>query len=363
MKKSLYVILLLTIFLIGNIEVNASSGQLRKASIKTCNGITYGQHSSDNHWHVAEEKDGKYYATGDPIYSDPCSSNNNSSGNSSSNNNSNDNSSSGGSSNDSSSNNSSSGSSSNNSSSNNSSSGSSSNNNSSNNSSSSSSSNNSSSNNSSNNNQTTTKPEETKSNDNTLKAIIINEENIKIEENMSYSTTDKKLDIKVETNNSKATYEIKNNSNLSVGNNEIVIEVKAEDGSTKNYKINVERKIILSSDTGIKVKIDEEEVVFSNYKATVYVSSSATSISVDYTLSNEKAKVEMDEIDKLKTGDNTLNIKVTAEDGTEQNYEIVIHKYTKAEDTISTILAFAMLGGIGYGIYYLIKKFKNKFKK
>lgn len=334
MKKSLYVILLLTIFLIGNIEVNASSGQLRKASIKTCNGITYGQHSSDNHWHVAEEKDGKYYATGDPIYSDPCSSNNNSSGNSSSNNNSNDNSSSGSSSNDNSSNNSSSGNSSNNSS----------------------------NNNSSNNNQTTTKPEETKSNDNTLKAIIINEENIKIEENMSYSTTDKKLDIKVETNNSKATYEIKNNSNLSVGNNEIVIEVKAEDGSTKNYKINVERKIILSSDTGIKVKIDEEEVVFSNYKATVYVSSSATSISVDYTLSNEKAKVEMDEIDKLKTGDNTLNIKVTAEDGTEQNYEIVIHKYTKAEDTISTILAFVMLGGIGYGIYYLIKKFKNKLK-
>ena len=348
MKKSLYVILLLTIFLIGNIEVNASSGQLRKASIKTCNGITYGQHSSDNHWHVAEEKDGKYYATGDPIYSDPCSSNNNSSGNSSSNNNSNDNSSSGSSSNDSSSNNSSSGGSSNNNSSNNSSSGNSSNN--------------SSNNNSSNNNQTTTKPEETKSNDNTLKAIIINEENIKIEENMSYSTTDKKLDIKVETNNSKATYEIKNNSNLSVGNNEIVIEVKAEDGSTKNYKINVERKIILSSDTGIKVKIDEEEVVFSNYKATVYVSSSATSISVDYTLSNEKAKVEMDEIDKLKTGDNTLNIKVTAEDGTEQNYEIVIHKYTKAEDTISTILAFVMLGGIGYGIYYLIKKFKNKLK-
>ena len=348
MKKSLYVILLLTIFLIGNIEVNASSGQLRKASIKTCNGITYGQHSSDNHWHVAEEKDGKYYATGDPIYSDPCSSNNNSSGNSSSNNNSNDNSSSGSSSNDSSSNNSSSGGSSNNNSSNNSSSGTSSNN--------------SSNNNSSNNNQTTTKPEETKSNDNTLKAIIINEENIKIEENMSYSTTDKKLDIKVETNNSKATYEIKNNSNLSVGNNEIVIEVKAEDGSTKNYKINVERKIILSSDTGIKVKIDEEEVVFSNYKATVYVSSSATSISVDYTLSNEKAKVEMDEIDKLKTGDNTLNIKVTAEDGTEQNYEIVIHKYTKAEDTISTILAFVMLGGIGYGIYYLIKKFKNKLK-
>lgn len=235
MKKSLYLILLMTIFVVGSAEVNASSGKLRSASIKTCGGITYGQHSSDDHWHIAKNTDNGWYPDGDAIYyNDLCSSNNNSSSDNQSN--------------DSSSNNSSSSSSSNNSSSNNSSSGG-----------------------SSNNNQTTTKPEETKSNDNTLKSIIINEENIKIEENMNYSTADKKLDIKVETNDSKATYEIKNNSNLSVGNNEIVIEVKAEDG-------------------------------------------------------------------------------------TKQNYEIVIHKYTKVKDTISTILAFAMLGGIGYGIYYIVKK-------
>ena len=347
MKKSLYLILLMTIFVVGSIEVSASSGKLRSASIKTCGGITYGQHSSDNHWHIAKNTDNGWYPDGDAIYySDPCSSNNNSSSDNSSN--------------DSSSNNSSSNSSTNNntSSNNNSDSGTSSNN------SSSSSSNNTSTSkpnsSSSPSTNSSTEKEEIKSNDNTLKTIIINEENIKIEENMSYSTADKKVDIKVETNDSKATYEIKNNSNLSVGNNEIVIEVKAEDGSTKNYKINVERKNILSSDTGIKVIIDDEEIVFSNYKSTVYVSSSATSISIDYTLSNDKAKVEMDEIDKLKTGDNKLNIKVIAEDGTEQNYEITIHKYTKAEDTISTILAFAMLGGIGYGIYYLVKKIKRK---
>ena len=38
-------------------------------------------------------------------------------------------------------------------------------------------------------------------------------------------------------------------------------------------------------------------------------------------------------------------------------------KYTKTEDTISTILAFALLGGFGYGIYFIIKKGKKFFNK
>ena len=76
MKKNVYISLLLILFCVGSVEVNASSGRLRKDSIKTCGGITYGQHSSDNHWHIAELKDGSYYATGNPIYSDPCSSSN-----------------------------------------------------------------------------------------------------------------------------------------------------------------------------------------------------------------------------------------------------------------------------------------------
>lgn len=326
MKKSIYIILTLTIFLTGTMEVDASSGQLRKASIKTCNGVTYGQHSSDNHWHVASVKDGKYYATGSPIYNDPCRSNNNSSHNSSS--------------------------------------GSSSNNNAS------SSTNNNSSNNSINNNTTTNnnsssneeviiKPEEPKSNDNTLKAILIDGKTIEIEENMSYLTKEEKVDIKVETNDTKATYEIKNNSYLSVGNNEVIIEVKAEDGSIKNYKINIERTA-KSSDTGIKVKIDEEEVIFSNYKATINVESSTKSIIFDYTLNDENARAEVDELSEIKTGDNIINIKVIAEDGTEQIYEINIYKYSKTEDAIYTALAFGIIGGTGYGIYRIWKKVKRK---
>lgn len=340
MKKSLYLFLLMTIFVVGSIEVNASSGALKKASIKTCNGITYGQHSSDNHWHVAEESDGKYYATGNPIYSDPCSSSSNSSN----------------------SNNSVSSSSTNNNSSSN------------NNSNSGTSSNNSSS--SSNNNTSTTKPnsssssnansstekEEVKSNDNTLKIIIIDGKEIDVKDNIDYSTTKEKITIKATTNDKKAKYEIKNNSTLEIGENKISIEVTAEDGTTKTYNINVKRDKILSSDTGIKVIINEEEVSFSDNKATIYVSATETNLKIDYTLNDENAKVEMDKIEELKTGDNELKIKVIAEDGTEKEYEIIIHKYTKSEETISTILGLAIIGGMGYGIYYVVKKVVPKFK-
>lgn len=395
-NKRILMTLLLTFLVIGNItNVNASSGRLRKASIKTCNGVTYGQHSSDNHWHVASRNsDGSYSATGNPIYSDPCNSNSgaNTSGSGSSG--------------------------------------------SSNNSSSSISSNNS-------NGTTTTK---TKSNDTTLKYIIIDNDKFENIDNVEYSTTNEKVNIEVVTNDKNAKYEIKNNSNLSIGENNITIEVTAEDGTIKNYNINVIRERILSNDTQIKnitisgkefdnidnveyytinekvnievvtndekatykiknnenlslgdneieievtaengevktysinvireripsadtkidVTIDGEEVLFDDYKATVYVSYTAKTIELDYKLNDEKAKVEIDKLETLKTGDNTVNINVIAEDGTEQKYEIIVHKYTKTEETITTILAFGVIGGMGYGIYYCIKKGKQIMKK
>lgn len=386
-NKRILITLLLTFLVIGNItNVNASSGRLKKASIKTCNGVTYGQHSSDNHWHVASRNsDGSYSATGSPIYSDPCNSNSGA---------------------------------------NNSGSGSAG---------------------SSNNNNGTTITK-TKSNDATLKYIIIdnnkfentdnmeysttnetvnievvtNDKNARYEikdnsnlsigennitiavtaedgtlknynvkiirerilsndtqikiltisgkefdniDNVQYTTTSEKVNIDVVTNDEKATYKIKNNENLSLGDNNIEIEVTAENGEVKTYSINVIRERIPSSDTKINVTIDGEGVLFDDYKATVYVSYTAKTIELDYKLNDENAKVEIDKLETLKTGDNTLNIKVIAEDGTEQKYEITVHKYTKTEEIITTILAFGVIGGMGYGIYYCIKKGKQIMKK
>ncbi len=73
MKKFVVFILLLIMVLPNN--VLATSGALKSNSIKTCpNGITYGYHGSDNHWHVAEKSNVKsgWSAVGDALPGDPC---------------------------------------------------------------------------------------------------------------------------------------------------------------------------------------------------------------------------------------------------------------------------------------------------
>ena len=55
-----------------------------------------------------------------------------------------------------------------------------------------------------------------------------------------------------------------------------------------------------------------------------------------------------------------MKIKVIAEDGTEQEYEIIIHKYSKTEDNTSNTITLGILGLAGYGIYNLINKKKAK---
>ena len=157
-------------------------------------------------------------------------------------------------------------------------------------------------------------------------------------------------------------YDIKNNSDLKIGDNKVTIEVVAQNGDKKIYTILVNREKVLSSDTGIKVIINDEEVIFNGDSAKVYVSSDEKKLKIDYVLSDGSSKVSMNEIEELKIGDNELKISVIAEDGTKKEYEIIIHRYTKIEEIISLILSLAIIIGFGYGIYYLVKKFilKNK---
>lgn len=325
MKRNLCLMLIVILLLVGSNNVNASSGRLKKDSIRTCNGIMYGRHSDDNHWHVAEKKGDWYYPIGEPIYSDPCTFDNSLSSTDDLNNE-----------NDFTNN--------------------------------SSSSDNLTNDDSSNNDVSKIEPvsendslSKEKSHDNTLKTIIIDGKEIDIMDNIDYSTTKEKITVEVTPNDEKAKYEIKNNTNLKIGQNKVLIEVIAEDETSKVYTINIEREKILSSDTGIKIIIDEDVIKFNNNEATVYADYDTENVKIDYTLNDKNAKVEMNKLENLNFGDNELKIKVIAEDGTEQEYKIIVHRYTKAEETISTIIGFSMVGGAGYGVYHLIKK-KSKLK-
>ena len=314
-KKSVYFgAVLLCVLFLDVANVYATTGALKKDSIETCNGITYGKHK--DHWHVAvRTSNGSYNASGDPIYSDPCASSSNSSGSS-------------GNTSGSSNANSSSGSS-----------------------------------------RPASTPVATPvsiptptpelSSNTSLKSVTVDGNSIEVSEWMEYQTTNERVDIVVETADSNATYTV-HNRDLLEGENPIEIEVTAPNCDIKSYTLTVVREE-LSDNTNIHVIIDGEEITFDSMgNAEVTVSSTTEQIEYTYTLEDENAAVETEEIETLQTGDNLMKFLVTAQDGTQKTYEITIHKYSFAEEAIITILSFAILGGIGYGIYYFVKKRKKK---
>lgn len=76
MKNGLMLIIMAV--LLFPISVSATSGSLKKDTIKECEGNLYGQHGSDNHWHIAiQNENGSYSAKGDALKSDPCPLNSN----------------------------------------------------------------------------------------------------------------------------------------------------------------------------------------------------------------------------------------------------------------------------------------------
>ncbi len=69
MKKFGYIFLALIVSFLSINLVKADEGVVY--SPRECFGVTYGIHN--NHWHQAIQQNGQYVATGDPIYTYPCS--------------------------------------------------------------------------------------------------------------------------------------------------------------------------------------------------------------------------------------------------------------------------------------------------
>ena len=190
------------------LTVNATGGGLRKSSIKTCpNGVTYGMHSDGHggtHWHVAVTNGNNYYPDGEAIYGDPClgyNKNEGTAGATDGSSNSLSNSSGNGRMN-------------------------------------SDYSNDYSNNNTQNNSSKGAVVE--KSKDNSIKEVVIDDEQIIVSDNMNYKTEKKHVDIKIETNDSKAKVKFEN-KDLLFGENIINIAVIAENGDKKNYTLTINK--------------------------------------------------------------------------------------------------------------------------
>ena len=113
--------------------------------------------------------------------------------------------------------------------------------------------------------------------------------------------------------------------------------------------------------TYLKGHVDDKELDFINFQNDdVVISSDENKINITYDLEDENAKVNINGNENLKVGKNEIIIKVTAENGEEQEYKIIVNKLSKTEDIIYGIISLAFIGFIILGIIYLIKKLKKK---
>lgn len=173
-----------------------------------------------------------------------------------------------------------------------------------------------------------------------------------------------KTSIEAEAEDANAKIEIDGPKTLSVGDNEYTISVTSENDTTKFYKVIVTRKNEEeSSSTDIKkIKIKGYNLNFDKNSKTFHlnIDKEDTELDIIVTLMDKKADYEIEGNEKLENG-SIIKINVTAEDGTNDTYRIIIQK--KERNTIPVIIGIVLpLIIISIIIFIVIKKNKNNKK-
>ena len=152
----------------------------------------------------------------------------------------------------------------------------------------------------------------------------------------------KNLDIIAIPANIKADVKISGNENLKKGLNTIKILVTSEDKTKrKEYIINVTKtNNVDSANTDLETLAIENVILIPEYQAnitdySVEVSKDTNELNILAVPSDEDARVEIIGEKRLKTGDNSVKIVVTARNGiTTKDYKINVHKRTDNEEVL-----------------------------
>lgn len=318
LKKILLVIILFT-----SMNVYASSGALKKSSIKTCpDGITYGSHKGEGtlHYHKATYNGKQYYPDGNAIANDPCPKSGNAVKKSTRK-----------------------------------------------------------VTTKKQMNVTSTKIPKTnvtkeitttsiRSSDTTINKITINgEEYLNVSENSDYIIYKNKVDISVVLNDSKSKVDIigdKDNFNVDE-NREIVLKVVAEDESEKLYTLNIQRKIKESDSVIKKFVVDGNTANISSSLIEVNVFSYPKVKDIVYQLDDSDAFLTLYHDDKVLDLDENLQYDVaykvllTDAYSNTKEYTLKVKKYTTTDIIgmgIVAILIFRIPIGVIIFLIYLIKK-------
>lgn len=181
--------------------------------------------------------------------------------------------------------------------------------------------------------------------DTTLKNIVISSGKL----NPSYVASTRSYNVDVTKDIDKITISaVKNNETqkvtgvvkdyaLKFGENKFTITVVAENGSSKDYVITVNRQDTRSTNNNLKSLEIEEGKLNKEFKSDVLeyqmkVLYDVTKLNIKYETEEEHAKVEvLGDVSKLKEGENNITLKVTSEKGDVKEYKIIVTRLKEGE--------------------------------
>ena len=113
--------------------------------------------------------------------------------------------------------------------------------------------------------------------------------------------------------------------NLNEGSNDVQIKVRAENGNETTYSIKITRE--KNNDSTLKmIKVDDNEILIKEgtLRYSIKVDNNIVKPIITATATDVNAKIEIDNFEELKEGDNDINIIVTASNGMKSNYVVNI---------------------------------------
>ena len=158
----------------------------------------------------------------------------------------------------------------------------------------------------------------------------------------------KSVEVKATASDPNAKIQISDNyKNLQKGENNISIVVTSEDGAKKlTYKIKInleltptEEELKLADASLSSLEIKDYKIEFNPEEVKYYIDVpyKTTSLVITPKTTNENATFEISGNDKLIVGKNTVNIKVTAEDGTTtKTYSVIVTRLQQNKKIIQT---------------------------
>lgn len=150
--------------------------------------------------------------------------------------------------------------------------------------------------------------EKIKSNNATLGSLLVDDKNIDVDDIIEYITKNSEVTIHAVPQDENAKISLTSPEELKIGMNKVILTITAEDGTNKEYMLNIKR---LSDNIGLKVRIHGENVAFDAYKAQIKAGQKIKKSDIEYKVEDDTASVRMEYDEK----NNTILFAVTAETG------------------------------------------------